>query len=60
MYQVRWHKPPWSRYKSIQKAKHSQAKINAVKSGLTSDKILYENAHKEVNAVIVNSKGRET
>ena len=53
------HKPPWSRYKSISKAKDKcrKAKIRAKSTGLMADEILHEEAQKEVNASVVRAKG---
>ena len=53
------HKPPWTRYRSIKKAKASRrkAKIKAKISGTEADKILYEHSQEEVNNAIHTAKG---
>ena len=53
------HKPPWTIYKSIKKAKLNcrKAKIQAKMSGLMADEILYEDAQKHVNITVNHAKG---
>lgn len=53
------HKPPWSNYRSIQRAKLSRrkAKVAAKRSGLVADQILYEDAQNAVNETITQAKG---